>query len=144
MTWEVGSCRWRKGALVQGNARGSKGQEIGKPSHSRKRSEATDGVTCESEGRSGHPLLRAVRQALSTGRIGVRLHPLPCQARGSGCGRANVRAGGELRAGAVAWGAGVRTQRGELSTGGCQKIRSVVCAKKSAGANIQALRLLAI
>jgi hypothetical protein len=69
------------------NARSGKGQEIGQPANSDKRSETADGVTCQSEGRTQVPVLPPVRQGSSTGRTRLCLPKLQSQQGSSRGGR---------------------------------------------------------
>ena len=57
-----------KGPQFKTDARSSEEREIGQPSNSAECSEATDGVTCQSEGRPELSVLRPVRQAVSSRR----------------------------------------------------------------------------
>src|SRR5437867_2705715 len=61
----TGNAGGGKGPQFKTNAVSGEGQEIGQPSNSGKCSEAAEGVTRESKGRAGLPLLRVVRQDLS-------------------------------------------------------------------------------
>src|SRR5271169_6715497 len=78
---------WFKTSVESGDSR-----EIDDESDtSRKGWEATDGTACQSEGSSELSFLPAVRQAVSLGRVGVRLRTLQSQQRCSGSGRPIVR-----------------------------------------------------
>src|SRR3981081_2459373 len=73
---------WSEGTLVQGQCR--KQREPGdwrESSNPTKGSEAAEGVVCQSEGKSGLPLLRSVRQDLPRRCALVGLELLPRQRR---------------------------------------------------------------
>src|SRR6516165_6400401 len=80
--------------------------EIGQPINSEECSEAAEGVTRESEGRTWLSLLCAVRQDLPRGYPGPCLCPVPCQQGCTGCGWTGVRGCRGVRAQAVARGTG--------------------------------------
>ena len=73
-----------KGPWFKASVRRSEEREMGQPSNSAECSEATDGATCQSEGRAELPLPRAVRQAVPRGRAASRLSVLPCEPRCTG------------------------------------------------------------
>src|SRR2546430_13898037 len=103
-----------RGLSSRQTLRSSEGQGIGKPSNSEECSEATDGVTCESEGRTQLPLLSPVRQGLSCGHPGTRLRLLQGQQGRSRSGRTGLRRRRSVWGGTVAWGTGASTQRRAL------------------------------
>src|ERR1700730_7235304 len=70
----------------------ARGREIGQPNNSETCSEAADGVTRESEGRSWLSLLRLVRQDQPRGYSGACLCPVPLQQGRTGRGRPGLAA----------------------------------------------------
>src|SRR6202521_4410828 len=95
-------------------------QEIGQPINSAKCSETADGVTRESEGRSGLSLLRFVRQDIARGHSGACLCSVPLEQGRAGCGWSRLHGCRSVRGAAVAWGTGACAQGGELPTGAHQ------------------------
>ena len=95
--------------------------EIGQPSNSDECSEAADGVTRESEGRSRLSLLRAVRQDQPRGHPGPCLGPVPLQPGRTGHRRSGLRGCRGVRRAAVAWRTGACAQAGDIPTGPHQK-----------------------
>ena len=87
--------------------------EIGQPSNSGKCSEAADGVTRESEGRAGFPLLCAVRQDQPRRHPGACLGPVPLEQGRAGRGRSGLRGYRSVRRGAVARRTGACAQGGD-------------------------------
>src|SRR3954467_6088803 len=84
-------------------------------------SEATDGVTRQSEGKPELSVLCSVRQAVSSRCIAIRLRLLQGQSGRTGCGRKSVRGHRGVRAGTVAGGTGAGSQEGDIPTGSDQK-----------------------
>src|SRR5438445_2652655 len=80
-----------KGPQFKTNATSSEDAEIGQPSNSEECSEATDGVTRESEVSAGLPLLRAVRQDQPRRHSGPCLCSVPLEQGRAGDGRSGVR-----------------------------------------------------
>src|SRR6202521_4619681 len=92
-------------------------QEIGQPINSAKCSETADGVTRESEGRSGLSLLCFVRQDIARGHSGACLCSVPLEQGCAGRRRSGVRRCRSVWSAAVAWRTGACAQRGKLPTG---------------------------
>src|SRR6059036_2052351 len=88
--------------------------EIGQPSNSEECSEAADGVTRESEGRSRVSLLRPVRQDISRRHPGARLCSVPLEQGGTGYRRTGLCECRGVRVRAMAWRTGACAQRREL------------------------------
>src|SRR5262249_41955485 len=76
----------------KGNVRSGDSPEMGEePSTSRDGGEAAGGVACPSEESTHVPLRRAVRPAVPSGCVGLRLRALPGQRRRTGGRRPDVR-----------------------------------------------------
>src|SRR3989337_1368356 len=103
-----------KGPQFKTNATSGEGPEIGKPSNSEKCPETADGVTRESEGRSGLSLLRAVRQDQPRGHPGACLRPVPLEQGRTGGGRPGLRGHRGVWRRAMARRTGACAQGGEL------------------------------
>src|ERR1700736_4715315 len=97
-----------------------RGLEIGQPNNSETCSEAADGVTRESEGRSRLSLLCPVRQDQPWGYSGTCLCPVPLQQGGTGRGRTGLCGHRSVWGGAVAGRTGACAQGGDIPTGADQ------------------------
>src|SRR5215475_9163222 len=95
-------------------------REIGQPNNSETCSEAADGVTRESEGRSRLSLLRPVRQNQPRGYSGACLCPVPFQQGCTGSRRSGLCGHRSVWGGAVAGRTGACAQAGDLPTGADQ------------------------
>src|ERR1700726_4279268 len=94
--------------------------EIGQPNNSETCSEAADGVTRESEGRSRLSLLCPVRQDQPWGYSGTCLCPVPLQQGRTGRGRTGLCGHRSVWGGAVAGRTGACAQGGDIPTGADQ------------------------
>src|SRR5712672_1827814 len=95
-------------------------REIGQPNNSETCSEAADGVTRESEGRSRLSVLRPVRQDQPRGHSGACLCPVPLQQGRTGRGRTGLCGHRSVWGGAVAGRTGACAQGGDIPTGADQ------------------------
>src|SRR6202035_2717209 len=131
----LGALGWRRGSEYRGNRvtpvegrdlssrqtqQVVRDLEIGQPINSEKRSEAADGVTRESEGRSRLSLLRSVRQDQPRRHSGACLCPVPLQQGRAGDRRPGFCGHRGIWGRAVAGRTGACAQAGDLPAGANQ------------------------